>query len=68
MQNDTLARRKSEASINIKTSKSSELRKCKHCNKERLQIAHFIWDTTRNYRHDDVDTHQNQKEMKVAMK
>ena len=54
--------------MNIKTQKDSKQRERKHRNKECLQIVNVIRDTTRNRRFDDVDTHQNQKEMRITMK
>ena len=54
--------------MNIETQRDSEQRERKHRNKECLQIVNVTWDTTRNRRFDDVDTHQNQKKMKITMK
>ena len=68
MRDDTLARRKSKASMNIKTQRDSKQWERKHRNKECLQIVNVTRDTTKDRRLDDVDTHQNQKEMRITMK
>ena len=68
MRDDTLARRRFRASMNIKTQKNSKQRERKHRNKECLQIVNVTRDTTRDRRLDDVDTHQSQKEMRITMK
>ena len=68
MRDDTLARRKFRASLNIKTQKDSEQRERKHRNKECLRTVNVTRDTTKDRRLDDVDTHQNQKEMRITMK
>ena len=68
MRDDTFTRCRFKASMNIKTQRDSEQRERKHHNKECLQIVNVTRDTTRNRRLDDVDTHQNQKEMRIIMK
>ena len=68
MRDDTLARRKFRISMNIKTQKDSKQRERKYRNKKCLQIVNVIRNTTRNRRLDDVDTHQNQKKMKITIK
>ena len=54
--------------MNIKTQRDLKQRERKHRNKKCLQIVNVTRDTTRNRRLDDVDTHQNQKEMRITMK
>ena len=68
MRDDTLARRKFRALINIKTQENLKQRERKHRNRECLQTVNVTRDTTRDRRLDDVDTHQNQKEMRITMK
>ena len=54
--------------MNIKTQRNLEQRERKHRNKKCLQIVNVTRDTTRDRRLDDVDTHQNQKEVRITMK
>ena len=68
MRDDTFARRKFKTSMNYKTQKNSEQRERKHCNKKCLQIVNVTRDTIKDCRFDDVDTSQNQKEMRITMK
>ena len=54
--------------MNIKTQKNSKQRERKYRSRECLQIVNVIRDTTKDRRLDDIDTHQNQKEMRITMK